>query len=160
DVHAALDGFMDGVTLDSVRLEQNFSSVIAEIRRDGGHGTIWFYGEMAGRLCKAGKHAAAVRLEELLNTLFGGPDYSGLCAYSLDDCDDDLRASQFRAVCRQHTHIIPTEGFTDAPDDRTRFEWVAFLQQRARALATALAQVPPPAAEAAGIATSTVYVID
>lgn len=160
DVDAALAGFMDGVTPDPVRLEQSFSNLIADVRRDGGTGTIWIYGEMAGKLCKLGNHAAAVRLEELWNTLFAGPEFSVLCAYSLDDFDDDVRANQFRAVCRQHTHIIPTEGFTDAPDDRSRLEWVAFLQQRARALAHALVQVPPPAAEANGITTSTVYVVD
>jgi CheY-like chemotaxis protein len=160
DVEAALAGFMDGTTLDPVRLERSFANLIADVRRDGAQGTIWIYGAMAGTLCRRGNHAAAVRLEELWNTLFAGPDVAVLCSYSLDDFDDDVRANQFRAVCRQHTHIVPTEGFTDAPDDRSRFEWVAFLQQRARSLANALAQVPPPAAEAAGITTSTVYVID
>jgi CheY-like chemotaxis protein len=160
DVDTALGGFMDGTTLDPVRLEQSFAKLIADVRRDGGQGTIWIYGAMAGTLCKRGNHAAAVQLEELWNTLFAGPDVAVLCGYSLDDFDDDVRGNQFRAVCRQHTHIVPTEGFTDAPDDRTRLEWVAFLQQRARALGNALAQVPPPAAEAAGITTSTVYVID
>jgi CheY-like chemotaxis protein len=160
DVDSALGAFMDGLNPDPVRFEQSFSNLVSEIQRTRGNTTIWIYGEMVDVLQRAGNHAAAVRVEELWNMLFARRDIAVMCGYAIDGFDDDLRATQFRSVCRLHTHIIPAEGFTDAPDDRTRLEWVAFLQQRARALGNALAQVPPPAAEAAGITTSTVYVID
>src|SRR4030095_14522388 len=80
-----------------------------------------------------------------------------LCGYAIDNFDDDLLAQQFRGVCRQHTHILPAEGFADAPDDRTRLEHVALLQQRTRALAHGQ---PVVAAIGDASITSTVYVID
>jgi len=157
DVDAAIDGFMDGPTLDPERLQQNVLALQADLRRTGGDGTIWIVGEMAPVLYKAGNQAAAIRLEELWNQFFAGPQFSVLCTYAIDSFDDDLLAHRFRAICREHTLVMPAEGFADAPDDRTRCEHVALLQQRARALAHGL-----PAAVPLGsvVPTSTVYLID
>ena len=83
-----------------------------------------------------------------------------LCGYAIESFDDDANADPLRTICRQHTHVIPAEGFTDAPDDRTRLEHVALLQQRARALDRVLAREPPAPAEASAVTASTVYVID
>jgi CheY-like chemotaxis protein len=157
EVEAAVAGFMDSLTPDPERFEQSVLALVADIRRRRGDGTIWAYGEMAGMLCRAGNHAAAVRIEELWNRSFSGPEYSVLCGYAIDNFDDDLLAQQFRGVCRQHTHILPAEGFADAPDDRTRLEHVALLQQRTRALAHSQ---PVVAAIGDASITSTVYVID
>lgn len=157
DVDAALRGFMEGIAPDPVRFEQSFLNLAAEVRRDGRQGPIWLYGEMVDVLCKAGNFPAAIGLEELWNRQCASNAFSLLCGYAIDDFDEDVRGNQFRAVCGQHTHVIPAEGFTDAPDDRTRFEWVASLQQRARGLSAALARQPPAVA---AIKISTVYVVD
>ena len=159
DVEDALREVMDGDTPDPARFERSFAALIAGVERSG-QGTLRVYGEMVDVLCKAGNHLAAIGLEELWNGLFSGRDISVLCAYALSDFDDDVRANHFRAVCRQHSDVIPAEGFSDAPDDRTRLEWVASLQQRARALAGALAEQASHPVEAGAIRVSTVYVVD
>jgi CheY-like chemotaxis protein len=160
DVETALGQFMEGGTPDPARFERSFASLIDGVRRPEGGGTLRVYGEMVDLLCRSGNPVAAIGLEELWNGLFGGRDISVLCAYGLSAFDDDVRANHFRAVCRQHSHVVPAEGFTDAPDDRTRLEWVASLQQRARALTAALADQASHPVEAGAITISTVYVVD
>lgn len=155
DVDSALRSFMDGVTIDPVRLDQSMSNLVTEIRRTSQDGTIWLYGEMAGTLCSQGNHAGAIHLEELWNARFGSRGISVMCGYAIDDFDGDVHSSAFRAICGQHDVVIPTEGFIEAPDDRTRMEQVALLQQRARARAS----VPRVGIDAA-ITSSTIYVID
>jgi CheY-like chemotaxis protein len=159
-VETAMREVMDGDTPDPVRFEQTFSSLIAAVQQSGRQGTVRIYGETVDVLSRAGNHVAAIGLEGLWNTLFHGRDISVLCGYALSGFDDDVRANHFRAVCRQHSDVIPAEGFTDAPDDRTRLEWVASLQQRARALAGAVADQAPHPVEAGVITISTVYVVD
>jgi CheY-like chemotaxis protein len=160
DVETALGQFLDGGTPDPARFERTIAPLIDAVRRPEGGGTIRVYGEMVDALCRAGNPVAAIGLEELWNGLIAGRDISLLCAYELSVFDDDVRANHFRAVCRQHSHVVPAEGFTDAPDDRTRLEWVASLQQRARALAAALAGQASHPVEAGAITISTVYVVD
>jgi CheY-like chemotaxis protein len=161
DVDEALRSFMEGITPNPSRFEQGFAELMASIPRRGANDTVWIYGEMVDVLCREGNHAAAVQLEELWNAVSAGWRVSVICGYAMEDFDDDMSATQLRGVCRQHTHVIPAEGFTDAPDDRARFEQVALLQQRARALDRALARERPPlAAPQPAIAAATVYVID
>ncbi len=159
DVDEALRGFMAGLTPDPSRFEQTFANLVNTLGRRAEAGTTWIYGEMVDVLCRAGNHAAAVGLEELWNRALAGSRFSVLCGYGLQNFDEDLHANQFRAVCRQHSHVIPAEGYIDAPDGRSRLEQVAFLQQRARALAGALAHEPFLAVDP-GAGTSTVYLVD
>jgi CheY-like chemotaxis protein len=159
-VETALGEVMDGDTPDPVRFERRLSALIAAVQPSGREGPIRIYGEMVDVLCRAGNHVGAIGLEALWNAQFNGRDISVLCGYALSGFDDDIRANHFRAICRQHSDVIPAEGFTDAPDDRTRLEWVASLQQRARALAGALADQAPHPVEAGVITISTVYVVD
>ncbi len=109
DVDAALGQVMTGTALDLSRLEQGFSSWLANIRRLHGERTIWIYGEMVDVLCERGNHADAIRIEELWNTRFFGPQVSVLCGYAARAFDNDAGASHLRSVCRQHTHVMPSE---------------------------------------------------
>lgn len=130
DVDKAISGFMVGTRVDPVRVEQGFMDLIAQVRCDD-RKPMWIYGEMADVLCRNGNHAAAQNLEELWNVHFPEPEFSVLCGYAIEDFDQDAQA--FRAICGHHTHVIPTEAFTDAADERARLEQVALLQQRVRA---------------------------
>jgi len=161
EVDAALQSFMDGITPDPARFEHVFDSLLTRLPPYTADQTIWIYGEMVDVLCRAGNHAAAVQLEELWNAVSANFPLSVICGYAMENFDEDVSASQLRAVCRQHTHVIPAEGYTDAPDDRARFEQVALLQQRARALDRALARERPalPTPEPA-LAAAMVYLID
>jgi CheY-like chemotaxis protein len=114
---------------------------------------------MADVVCRRGNRAAAVRLEELCNGMIAGRPIAVMCGYALETFDDDATASQLRAICGQHTHVSPTEAFTDGPDDRTRLEQITLLQQRARALDHMLAAERSPLS-AIDAATATVYIVD
>jgi len=157
DADATLPTVMDGQMLDVGRLTQAFSELMTHGRRRSEAGTLWIYGEMVDLMCKAGNHAAALRLEEVWNSLSAGQAMAAMCGYAIDDFDHDVHATTFQAICRQHTHVFPTEAFLEAPDDRTRFEQIACLEQRARALAHQPAVIASPEA---GVAASTIYVID
>jgi CheY-like chemotaxis protein len=162
DVDTALTGFMDGAMPDPVRLEHGLSSLIGEARRGRSEGTIWLYGEMVDVLCKDCNVAAAVRLEELWNGMTACARASVLCGYAIGDFDDDVDASHVRAVCRQHTHIVPAEDFTDSSDERVRAEQVVVLQQRARALDRLLGHGTPLATAQPGAVTAApmIYIVD
>jgi len=114
---------------------------------------------MADVLCRQGNHAAAHDLEALWNAHFPEPAFKVLCGYAIEDFDHDAQAQTFRAICRQHSHVIPTEDFTDAADERARLEQVALLQQRARALDAAINR-RPAAVERGTTPEPMVYVVD
>jgi CheY-like chemotaxis protein len=158
DADRTLDELTVGARPDLGRFEERLSGLLADVRRSHEGRTIRVYGEVVDLLCRAGHREAAVRLEERWNALLALHPTSLLCGYAMEDFDEDLGARQLRAVCRQHTHVIPAEGFTDAPDDRTRFESVVLLQQRARTLDHVRAD--GPAAGAAPIIAATVYIVD
>jgi CheY-like chemotaxis protein len=157
DADTTLPTFMDGLTPDPERFTRCFSELTTHARRRCPHGTIWIYGEMVDLLCQAGNHAGAVRIEELWNAVSAGQQTSVMCGYAIQGFDHDVHATTFRAVCRQHTHVFPTESYVEAPDDRTRLEQVALLEQRARALAHQPAVVSGPGQ---AVTASTIYVID
>ena len=119
------------------------------------------YGEMVDVLCQAGNHAAAIRLEELWNATAARAAVSVICGYAIERFDTDANATHLRAVCRLHSHVSPAESISDAPDDRTRFEQIALLQQRSRTLDRMLARESPQGmAAGATVANSTVYIVD
>ena len=43
-------------------------------------------------------------------------------------------AARFMEVCRTHSHVIPSEGFTDVDDPHARLREISLLQQRAHSL--------------------------
>jgi hypothetical protein len=141
DASSVLDQILDGGMPDPVRFDQAFTEIRAHIDCVGPQRPAYLYGEMVHLLCERGDHLAAVRMEELWNAQRAGFNWSVLCAYGLEAFDDDVNAHQFRAVCRQHTDVIPAASFTNAPDDRTI--GVALLRQRGQALKRGLLRAPP-----------------
>jgi CheY-like chemotaxis protein len=158
DTDDAIRQFMVGTTVDPVRVEQNFKQLLAQVRGVG-NAPVWIYGDMAGALCRRGNYAAARSLEELWNVHFPEPEFSVLCGYPIEVFDHDADAHMFQAICAQHTHVIPTEDFTDAIDERARLVQVALLQQRRRA-SEAAASRRHTAAGSVATAAPLVYVID
>jgi len=159
EVGAALSDVMDGAMPDPVRCEKSFSDLLADLsgKTDG---TAWIFGEMSDVLYRQGNRAGAVQLETLWNGLAAGYPVSTLCGYAIQDFDGDVDSVDLRNICRQHTHIIPAEGFSEAPDDRTRLEEVALLQQRARTRGRATPYEPAVRVQGHATAASTVYIID
>jgi CheY-like chemotaxis protein len=113
DAETALREFMDGDTPDPVAFEQRFSRLLAEVRRGKGDAPVWIFGEMVDVLCREGNHSAAIRLEELWNDRVGADRIAVLCGYSIDTFDEQENAGPLRTICSQHTHVTPTETFTN-----------------------------------------------
>ena len=113
DVEEAVSQFMAGTRVDPVRVERGFTNLIARVR-GADDAPVWIYGEMADVLCRQGNYAAAENLEELWNAHFPEPAFKVLCGYAIEDFDHDAQAQTFRAICRQHTYVIPAEDLPDA----------------------------------------------
>jgi signal transduction histidine kinase len=94
------------------------------------------YGEMVDVLWRQGNANAAIRLEELWETARADHSFSLLCAYLMGSFYREGDAARFVDVCRKHTHVIPTERFSQLDDPGGQLREVTLLQQRARALET------------------------
>jgi CheY-like chemotaxis protein len=158
DAHEALSNLMDGDVPVPARVHQSFNGLMAAAALAPGQ-MLWICGEMAAELCRTGNWAAAARIEELWNEASAGHRCVTLCSYAMAGFDADISSTSFRAICSQHTHIVPAEGYSEARDDRARLETVAALQQRVRATDAARARQQTPRA-AVALASPTVYVID
>src|SRR5687768_4897012 len=96
------------------------------------------YGGMVELLWKDGNTDGALRLEELWNDLARRHQFSLLCAYAIDNFKRSADTERFVEICRRHSHVLPTERFTQANDGDRALE-ISILQQRALALETELA---------------------
>jgi CheY-like chemotaxis protein len=161
DADVTIRTLMDGDLPSPARVAQAFGSLVSECRREIGPRHIRIYGEMVDVLCRDGRHAAAIRIEELWNQLSPGQDVSSLCGYALGSFDDDLDARHLRGVCGQHAHIVPAEEFSDPARERAWCEQVALLQHRTR-VRDRVPESDPDGAAAAAAVTSvpTIYVVD
>jgi hypothetical protein len=95
------------------------------------------YGEMVDLLWKDGNTKGVLRLEELWNDVPRTHRFSLLCAYDMRHFYRSADTENFLEVCRRHSHVLPTERFTQADDDERGLA-ISVLQQRARALETEL----------------------
>ena len=135
-------GILSGCTVNGVPDEERFNTTIgAAIERSlrsGRQTTVRMYGEMVDLLWKDGRTDAAIRLEELWNDLGNRFTFSLLCAYFMGNFYKSSDAERFQEICRQHTHVIPAEGYPHASGG-TRLAEISRLQQRARALEAEIA---------------------
>lgn len=103
DAKETLSSFM----VDGMPSEDRFREVVGEIvARAGGHGEVRAFGEMVAVLWAEGNVTAVVALEEMWNRLAETYDFKLFCGYPVDGFDVDTLHS-LRAVCNQHSHVIP-----------------------------------------------------
>jgi len=110
------------------------AGVIAKAMDVEGKGRLRAYGEMVDVLWRDGNSRAAIRLEELWNEAGKEHSFSLLCAYRMGNFYKEGDAARFLEVCRNHTHVIPTESFSRLDDASARLREITLLQQRALAL--------------------------
>jgi len=135
DARETLDTFMAGSLPDPERFRTGIGAVLQRVAARRGRGPVRAYGEMVDLLWKDGNTEGAVRLEELWNELAGFHDFSLLCAYAMGNFVHAADAEGFQRICGAHTHVLPTERYTEASGEE-RLAEVARLQQRARTLET------------------------
>src|SRR5256886_15995148 len=95
---------------------------------------------MVALLWAAGKRDAAIRLEELWNDLAQTHAFSLRCAYPMADFHREEHSAAFRAICEQHSGVIPGESYTSLASEADRLRNISFLQQKAQALETERAE--------------------
>ena len=134
DAHATLESFVTGSTLDLARCASVAEAMLqdAESRAKPG-AVLHLCGEMVDLLCRDGKPECALQLEQLWNELGVTHDVSMLCVYAMDTFHRIGDATQFEAICGEHTHVAPTESYM-AADMATLLHEITILEQRARAL--------------------------
>ena len=107
DADTALASFM----VDGAPHRDKFLRTVTDaLRRARGkrHGvSVRAYGEMVDVLWKQGDDEAAIRLEMLWNRLARNDRFSLMCGYAMGNFYKD---TDIREVCRQHTHLVHTDG--------------------------------------------------
>jgi signal transduction histidine kinase len=89
---------------------------------------------MVDVLFRDGQPQAALLLEEQWNQLTADYPFTLLCAYALGSFRTEADAQAFREVCAAHSHVVPTERYSESESGDARMREVCALQQRAVAL--------------------------
>jgi signal transduction histidine kinase len=135
DARNTLSRFMIGGMPDPDLFRDVLSSLIAKAMENGPpNAKIRAYGEMVDLLWKEGNTKAAIRLEELWNEAGKEHSFSLLCAYVMGNFYKEGDLQRFLEVCRNHSHVIPTEKYARIDDPHVRLREISLLQQRANSL--------------------------
>jgi hypothetical protein len=118
DADETLASFMRGGMPEWTAFHAAAGGAIAEMRLQ--YPTVRAYGEMVDILWQRGEQKAALRLEDFWNELGKLQTFSLLCAYGIDPLQAGSYGGALEAVCKCHTHLIPTRDyarFNDAVKD-------------------------------------------
>ncbi len=141
DAPETLSRFMVNGSLEEKRFMDIVGSALTQVRSascnaDSG---IAVFGEMVALLWAEGNHHAALRVEELWNTLARDRSFSHLCAYPIAGFNHERHIEPFLKICSQHSDVLPSERYLTLDTEEQRLRSVAQLQQRAQALENQLA---------------------
>jgi PAS domain S-box-containing protein len=102
DADQALAQFM----VDGWPDEQRFHASIGALMEDAcaAGGPVSAFGEMVATLCEQGRHDAALRLEQLWNTLAQRLRFTLFCAYPWRAFPTSEQSAVFQRVCAEHDH--------------------------------------------------------
>ena len=131
-------------TLDALLVEgwpdaRRFADIIgSRVRAAIAKGRVAAFGEMVGVLCARGAHGAAIRLEELWNSLARDCTFKLCCAYPTSAMASGSAETMGR-ICSAHTLAIPSESYTALATQDERLAEISRLQQRALSLESEIA---------------------
>lgn len=119
DASATLAEFMVDGWPDEQRFNRLISAILDRLTEAAARASrpappIAAYGEMVTVLWKQGKHAAAIRLEELWAALGRKRQFHLSCGWPLDMFTDARDALAVDKICSLHTHVLPKLG-SDLP---------------------------------------------
>jgi len=109
DAAEALSRFMVDGNPDNAKFNETIGSVLRSAEKNSANGFVFAFGEMVGLLCASNKPAAAVRLEQLWNSLAERHRFSLYCAYSLSSLGNEPNTDDLLQICAEHALTIPTE---------------------------------------------------
>jgi signal transduction histidine kinase/ActR/RegA family two-component response regulator len=139
DARETLARFMVGRLPDPKLFESVIGATIEKSVAERPGARVRAYGEMVDVLWRDGNGEGAIRLEELWNELGAVHSFSLLCAYAMEHFAEEADGRHFDHVCRAHTHVFPTESYSELEGSDARLREIGLLQQRARALASEVA---------------------
>ena len=133
------DALMSGETVDAAHFREIIWPLVAQRSQRNPSAPVRAYGEMVNLLWREGNRAGAIQLESLWNELSAAHSLELLCGYSMSNFASADDAAQFEEICAQHTHVVPTEGFSRVRKSGRMLE-ITRLQQRALALENEVAR--------------------
>ena len=129
--HDTLSRFMRGGMPDTVAFRALVDSVLSGTRADSADACqARVYGEMVDVLWRNGNAKAALRLEDLWNDAAKTHKFARLCACATETFYEAGDVERFLELCDKHSHVLPTEAFTELLDDGTRPEQVRILERQ------------------------------
>jgi signal transduction histidine kinase len=135
DAREVLSEFMVGEMPDADLFRGWIAQFVSAKKGEGLHPVrIRVFGEMVDVLWRDGNHRAAIRLEELWSDAIRVHSFSLLCAYVMGNFYKESDQAPLLEICKNHSHVIPTETFAQIDDRDACLREIALLQQRARAL--------------------------
>jgi signal transduction histidine kinase len=141
DASETLARLMKGNLPDATLFTEMVSGVMSRVSASTrSKGRIAVFGEMVTLLWAQGNKEGALRLEQLWNELAPEFPMSLRCAYPMSSFNREDHSDPFLKICSEHSHIIPLESYTALISDEQRLRSVTFLQQKAQALETEVAQ--------------------
>jgi signal transduction histidine kinase len=142
DARQMLDTFM----VDGWPSEQRFKEVVGGVVARamavarGERPRVAIFGEMVALLLADGRAEAAVRLEQLWNSLAQTRSFSLFCAYPLSSFKKEADANLLLKVCNEHSAVIPTEAYMGIGSEEECLRAVTHLEQKAKALETEVSE--------------------
>ena len=102
------------LTRDGWPDEDRFSVIVGDVVRRIIHNSenrnVFAFGEMVALLCAGDRPDAAVRLEQLWNSLLAQYHFSLYCAYPLRDFVNEAALNAVFQICAEHSLTIPAEN--------------------------------------------------
>jgi signal transduction histidine kinase len=143
DAAETLSKFMVNGFPDATLFSETIGSMIVQATAcaaEGENSHVVAFGEMVALLWAQGKTEAALRLEELWNTLASVHNFTLRCAYPLHGFNREEHQESFLRICAIHGGVIPGENYTTLSTDDDRFRTIATLQQKAQALSSEIVE--------------------
>lgn len=121
--HDALSRFMRAGMPDAVAFRAFVESVLDRASAgDADARRARVYGEMVDVLWRNGNAQAALRLEDLWNEAAETHRFARLCACATETFNQAGDIERFLELCDKHSHVLPTEAFTELLEEGTRPE--------------------------------------
>jgi hypothetical protein len=109
DATEALTRFMTDDVPDVSKFNAAVGEIVSAAQKNSAHGFVFAFGEMVDLLCAEKKPQAAVRLEQLWNSLAERYRFSLYCAYSLKNFLNESDTETLVQVCAEHAVALPAE---------------------------------------------------
>src|SRR5580704_6839779 len=138
DAAETLANFMIAGQPDPERFTSVIGEVVERARNAAGHerARVAAFGEMVALLWAEGKRDAAIRLEQLWNSLAETHAFSLHCAYPMKSFSRREYSEPFMKICAEHSSVLPAESYMSVIEEEERRRAVAHLQQKAEAVET------------------------